>query len=158
MEAAHKDAFAEVCAVVDDTLIKGQGIIKLSDLHNIYVARLDKTPFSNQSYRSEKLKAKLTKSYNEKISFVQLGNKGRYQSCLVYTSSIDVGSLVQMTYELSSADKISDAALQLYSSIINRFKTSEAARWPPTARDLADHEHVLPSDLRKFLSILITGQ
>ena len=158
MEAAHRDAFAEVCAVADDKLIKGHGIIKLSDLRNIYDARLDKTPFSNQSYRSEKLKARLTKSENEKLLFVQLGNKGRYQPCIVYTSCIDVGSLVPMTYELSSADTIRDPALQLYSSIISRFKTFEAARWPPTARDPADHEHVLPLDLRKFLSILITGQ
>ena len=65
MEAAHKDAFTEVNAIVDNKLIKEGGIIKLSDLHEIYVARLEKTPFANPKYRSDSLKAKLVKSYNE---------------------------------------------------------------------------------------------
>ena len=80
MEAAHKDAFTEVCAIVDNKLINEGGIIKLSDLREIYVARLEKTPFANPKYRSDSLKAKLVKFYNEHLSFVQLGRQGRYQS------------------------------------------------------------------------------
>ena len=37
MEAAHKDAFTEVCATVDDKLIKEGSIIKLLDLRETYV-------------------------------------------------------------------------------------------------------------------------
>ena len=51
MEAAHKDAFTEVCAIVDNKLIKEGVIIKLSDLREIYVARLEKTQFANPKYR-----------------------------------------------------------------------------------------------------------
>ena len=51
MEAVHKDAFTEVCAIVDNKLITEGGIIKLSDLRRIYVARLEKTPFANPKYR-----------------------------------------------------------------------------------------------------------
>ena len=58
MEATHKDAFTEVCAIVDNKLIKEDGIINLSDLLEIYVARLEKTPFANPKYRSDSLKAK----------------------------------------------------------------------------------------------------
>ena len=47
MEATHKDVFTGVCAIVDNTLIKEGGIIKLSDLREIYVSRLEKTPFVN---------------------------------------------------------------------------------------------------------------
>ena len=70
MEAARKDALTEVCALVDNKLIKEGGIIKLSDMREIYVARLEKTPFANPKYRSDSLKAKLVKCYNEHLSFV----------------------------------------------------------------------------------------
>ena len=158
MEAAHKNAFTEVCAVVDNKLIKEGGIIKLSDLLETYVTRLETTPYANPKYRSDNLKAKLVKCYDENLSFVQLGSQGKYQSSLVYKSSIDISSLVRLTYELSSADRISKMALQLYESIIDKFKTTEAYRWPPTARDLEDQDGILPPDLQKFITILITGQ
>ena len=61
MEAAHKNAFTEVCAVVDNKLIKEGGIIKLSDLLETYVTRLEKIPYANPKYRSDNLKAKLVK-------------------------------------------------------------------------------------------------
>ena len=93
-------AFTEVCAIVDSKIIKEGGIIKLSDLREIYVARLEKTPFANPKYRSDSLKAKLVKCYNEHLPFVQLGRQGRYQSSLVHKSSVDIGSLIRMTYEL----------------------------------------------------------
>ena len=107
MEAAHKDAFTQVCAIVDNKLIKEGGIIKLSDLREICVARLEKTPFANPKYRSDSLKAKLVKCYDKHLSFVQLGRQGRYQSSLVHESSVDIGSLIGMTYELSSTDRLS---------------------------------------------------
>ena len=128
MEAARKDAFTEVCAIVDNKLIKEGGIIKLSELREIYVAGLEKTPFANPKYRSDSLKAKLVKCYNEHLSFVQLGRQGRYQSSLVHRSSVDIGFLIRMTYELSSTDMLSKMALQLYDSITEKFKTTEAYR------------------------------
>ena len=158
MEAAHRDAFTNVCSIVDNKLIKEGGIIKLSDLREIYVAGLEKTPFASPKYRSDNLKAKLVKCYNEQLSFVQLGSQGRYQSSIVYKSSVDIGSLVRMTYELSSTDRLSKMALQLYDSIIEKFKTTEAYLWPPTARDLEDQDDILPTDLKEFLTILITGR
>ena len=84
MELAHADAFKEVYVIVDDKLIKDGGIIKLSDLRSTYVKSLEKTAFANPKYRSENLKAKLIKCYNEHLSFVQLGSQGKYQSSLVY--------------------------------------------------------------------------
>ena len=89
---------------------------------------------------------------NENLSFVQLGSQGKYQSSLVYKSSIDISSPVRLTYELSSADRISKMALKLYESIIDKIKTIEADRWPPTARDLEDQDGILPPDLQKFLT------
>ena len=88
---------------------------------------------------------------------MQFGMQGRYQSSLVHRSPVDIGSLIRMTYELSSTDRLSKMALQLYDSITEKFKTTEAYWWPPTARDLEDQDDILPPDLMKFLTILITG-
>ena len=65
---------------------------------------------------------------------------------------------MRLTYELSSADRLSTMALQLYYSITEKFKMTEAYPWPPTARDLEDQDGILPSDLKKFLSLVITGE
>ena len=62
-----------------------------------------------------------------------------------------------MTYELSSTDRLSKMTLQLYDSITEKFKTTEAYRWPHTARELEDQDDILPPDLKKFLTILMTG-
>ena len=94
MEAAHKDAFTEVCAIVDDKLIKEGGIIKLSDLRETYVGRFEKTLFANPKYRSDNLKENLIKCYNCHLSFAQLGSQGKFQSSLVYKTSINTDSLV----------------------------------------------------------------
>ena len=83
--------------------------------------------------------------------------QGRYQSSLVHRSSVDIGSLIRMAYELSSTDRLSKMALQLYDSITEKIKTTEAYWWPPTARDLEDQDDILPPDLKKILTTLITG-
>ena len=62
-----------------------------------------------------------------------------------------------MTYELSSTDRLSKMALQLYDSIIEKFKTSEDYRWPTPAGDLEDQGDILPPDLKKCLTIIIPG-
>ena len=62
-----------------------------------------------------------------------------------------------MTCELSSTDRLSKMALQLYDSITEKFKTIKAYRWPHTARDLEDQDDILPPDLKKILTRLITG-
>ena len=141
-----------MCNNNDNKLIKEGGIIKLSDLREIYVARLEKTPFADPEYRSDSLKAKLVKCYDEHLSFVKLGRQGRYQSSLVHKSSVDIGSLIWLTYELtgSSTDRLSKMALQLYDSITEKFKTTEAYRWPPTARDLEDQDDILSHNLKKI--------
>ena len=108
MEDTHKDAFTKVCAIADNKLIKEGGISKLSDVRELY----EKTPAANLKYRSDNLKAKLVKCYNEHLSFVQLGRQGRYQSSLMHKSSVDTGSLIRMTYKLSSTDRLSKMARQ----------------------------------------------
>ena len=66
---------------------------------------------------------------------------------MVNISSVDIGSLIQMTYELSSTDRRSKMALQLYDSITEKLKTTEAYQWPPTARELEDQDDILTHNL-----------
>lgn len=80
-----------------------------------------------------------------------------FQSSVVYASSIGLDTLAQKLYKLSSTEKISDVALQLYENIMKKFKESGSAIWPPSARDLEQQDDVLPKDLEKFLFTLITG-
>ena len=42
----------------------------------VYVARLEKTPFANPEYRSDSLKTKLVKSYNEHHLCSLVGREG----------------------------------------------------------------------------------
>ena len=96
MEAVHKAAFIKVCSIINEKLITHRGIIKLSDLRSIYVKGLEDTAFSNPNYRSENLKVKLKNTYGEKITFAPIGSSGKFQTCLVYSSAIDVGALVKL--------------------------------------------------------------
>lgn len=76
---------------------------------------------------------KLTNHYVKQLLFVQLGGTV-FQSSVVYASSIGVENLAQKLFKLSSTEKISDVALQLYENIMRKFKETGAAIWPPTAR------------------------
>ena len=61
----------------------------------------------------------------------------------MYSSAIDVAALVQLTYQVSNDEKLTDVALSLNHMIASKFKASEPLRWPPTAKDL---------DTGKFIS------
>ena len=147
MEMAHQSAYNTVCATVEKKLIVKQGIVKLTDLQQQYVSVLEQSPFPNANYRSENLAAKLTKSYPQTLSFAKLEKKGKFQSQLVYSSAIEVGSAVSMAYELSTIDRTRDVALHLRNEIKNSFESSNPLRWPPTAKDLDISDSVIPEQL-----------
>ena len=96
------------------------------------------------------------KCYGKQLSFLQLGGT-KFNSSVVYASSSRLDTFAQKLYELSSTEKINDAALQLHANIIQKFKESGSTVWPPTAKDLEHQDDVLPRDLEKFIFTLITG-
>ena len=156
MESVHCSAFQKVCAIIEDKIIDRQDIMLLKDLKVEYTTALDGTPYANPKYRIENLIAKITKHYGNQLSFVQLGGT-KYHSSVVYASSTRLDTFAQNLYQLSNTDKISDVALKLHDIIMRKFKDSVSTIWPPTARDLEQQDDVLPRDLEKFISALITG-
>lgn len=159
MEAAHAKAFSHVCGIVDVDVLQKMAVTKLDQLRDIYVEKLRGTEFENDDYRSEKLKKKLVKHYDDKISFQPLrSDSSHFESYLIYNSRSDVGKAVMEAYLLGKADKTKDVALSLRSDVLKAHKDSEPVPWPPTAHDLESSNFTLPEDLEKFLIILFTGK
>ena len=118
--------------------------------------------FSKPDYRSEMLKDRLQNHEIHKfIAFAKVnpGNKGCISFYLVYNASVSVADAVTYAYKLGSQDKYEDVALLLSCLIQQVFCESRLLPWPPTAEDLEVHSlnDVLPTDLIKFLSAVITG-
>jgi len=158
LELAHRETYLKVCQKIDRDIICDKKIVKLSELRQLYISGLADTEFPNPNYRSENLKAKLEKdvTYCGKLSFCKLGNQ--FTSCIVYSSDIDVNCAVKSAYELGSIDMIQDAAMYLHQLIMRHFEESEELKWPPTPKDLENSDGIIPPQLEKFLSYVITGK
>lgn len=76
MQMAHQAAYNKVCATVEKTLVVKQGVVKMTDLLQEYVAHLQESHSNGLRYRSENLKAKLMKSYPRSLSFAKLAKTG----------------------------------------------------------------------------------
>jgi hypothetical protein len=155
MEIAHKKAYERVCTTIEANMIAKQGMVKMTDLLQQYVSKLQESPFPNPNYRSENLVAKLKKSYPQSLSFAQFAKTGEFQ--FVYSSAISAETAVCKAYELSITESTRDVALHLRNEVKNAFESSDALRWPPTARDFDVSESVLPEELEKFLRLFIIG-
>ena len=159
MEAAHAKAFDCVCAIVDINILQKMAVMKLDHLRDRYISHLKGTEYSNEGYRSEKLKAKLVKHYEKKISFQPLrSDSGHFESYLVFNSMADLGKAVMQAYLLGKTDKTRDVALSLRSDVQKAHRDSVPLPWPPSAWDLENSDITLPEDLEKFLLFLITGK
>ena len=158
LELAHRETYLKVCQKIDRDIICDKKIVKLSELRQLYISGLADTEFPNPNYRSENLKAKLEKdvTYCGKLSFCKLGNQ--FTSCIVYSSDIDVNCAVKSAYELGSIDMIQDAAMYLHQLIMRHFEESEELKWPPTPKDLENSDGIIPPQLEKFLSYVVTGK
>ena len=159
MRRSHTKAFLSVCTVVDERILCEMEVIKLNHLHEIYISELENTKYSNDNYKSGKLKAKLIKQYEGQLSFQALRlPTGIYESDLVYNSSTDVGKVVEQAYLLGMEDQTKNVALTLRTCVQRAYKDSTPLPWPPTARDLENLDITLPKELKKFLEFLITGK
>ena len=159
MRRSHTKAFLSVCTVVDERILCEMEVIKLNHMHEIYISELENMKYSNDNYKSGKLKAKLIKQYEGQLSFQALRLlTGIYESDLVYNSSTDVGKVVEQAYLLGMEDQTKNVALTLRTCVQRAYKDSTPLPWPPTARDLKNSDITLPKELKKFLEFLITGK
>ena len=84
---------------------------------------------------------------------------GCIEQYLVYSSSMTTSEAISILYNKNSKNNLEEAALHLRDSIQRCFHNSSNLPWPPAANDLDNilPEKILPSELIKVLSLIITG-
>lgn len=90
---------------INKRVLKDKEIIQMSELCNIYIHVLEDEGNPNKNFRSEKLKAKLTKhGTNSKIRFVKviLGNKGFISYSFVFSASLTTEDAIARAYKLGA--------------------------------------------------------
>ncbi|KAK5856857.1 hypothetical protein PBY51_008423 [Eleginops maclovinus] len=151
-------AFNAVLDVIEDVVIRQKKSVQLASLRPAYTQELERNGFPNPENRSEKLKSKLEKHQGIAFAKFTADDKGCITYNLVYNGSLSVSDAVAHAYKLGSKDKYEDMALLLRGTIQNTFRASKTLSWPPTADDLVTSlDNLLPSDLMKFLTLIISG-
>ena len=153
---AHQRAFQNVCNSVEINVLEKNKLVKLSELQKIYTESLDESEHSNPRFRNENLKAKLIKKYNNQIMFCEMGSSGKYQSSIVFNSSLDIKTAVMQAYVFGSSDAIKDVGNLMHNKIAEFHEKSPDIKWPLTPKDLENLE--IPEDLTKLLSYIICGK
>ena len=78
---------------------------------------------------------------------------------LVYSSNMTVSDALSGAYSLGSTDKYQDVSLVLRGGILKVHRECPELPWPPTADDMTlNAANLLPADLIRFLSLLISGK
>ena len=157
-EAVHREALNAVQEVIDSQVIHLKKVLKLSQLRDLYVRKLEKTEFANPNYRGENLKTNLEKKYGTKLKFIKMDSKGKFTSYLVVDCETDIESAVKFAFELGNADTITDTALAIRKDVLDAFEDDEEFSWPPTVHSITSQSKSLPPNLSKFLSILFSGK
>ena len=84
-------------------------------------------------------------------------NTGNIREYLIYNTKMNLGEAVKQAYILGASDKTRDVALGLRSAVQKASNDAEPLQWPPSARYLESLNIPIPSELDKFLFLLITG-
>lgn len=111
MVEAHANAFASVCKIVDDVVLKQRNILMLKNLCDTYRHTLENSDHKNPNFRSENLKTKLEKHYGSHLSFCPLG---QFHSYILYNSNVEINQVMKYAYELGSKDVIETAGARLH--------------------------------------------
>uniref|UniRef100_UPI00358E566E uncharacterized protein n=1 Tax=Myxine glutinosa TaxID=7769 RepID=UPI00358E566E len=162
MSAAHEKAFNSVLEHIQTQVIQQNKVLQLSSLRLLYVEELKLNGYENSNYRSEKLLKRLQNDpIKEHIHFTKVD----HDKCdvisfwLVHSSNITVSNALARAFTPGSTNKNQNVALQLRQGILQAFRECKDQPWPPTAEDMElNPEDILPPDLVRFLSVLMTGK
>ena len=159
LENAHKSACDFILETISKNIIEDEQVMKLTDLRNLYVSELNKTEFSNDDYRGEKLKSKLEKHdfLSKMISFVKLEESTKWQTYLVFSNKMDLSKAVQYSYTLGKRDTKVDVANYLRTQVLDAFSTTESSQWPPDSSYMKKTD-MIPQELLHFLTVIISGK
>lgn len=130
----HSDAFEYICKYIEETIITGQKVERLSMIRERYLKYiLEHHPEDySENYRSFKLKDKLVNHFGARISFWQASTN---RSQLVYASAIHKGQSIEVAFELACSDekRLEEAAMVLRRHIENSKQLSGDMPWPPSS-------------------------
>ena len=101
----YDKAFDKLAKEVNEKIIDGMEIISMSVLHEISIELLHEEGIDSETYRTEKLKVRLTKCFGESLGFWH--PRYRVESEIVYFNLIPKGMMVEEK-QMHSQDQVND--------------------------------------------------
>ena len=156
-QQAHGDAFEYLCTYIEEQIMVGQNVERMTMLRERYLAYLlEHYPAEyNENYKTYKLKEKLIKHFAGKLCFWQPS----YKSELVYAADTQ-GQAVEMAFELAASEekRLQESAMILRRQVINSQRQSEAMPWPPSSSWLLSGQRKPPDIVKNFFACAITSK
>ena len=156
--AAHSEVFRYICEYVEEHIIKGCNVERVTMLKEKYLLYLQEhyPPIYNPNYKTYKLKNKLEKYFGHRVKFWA----PNYRSELVYSDLLPVGQAVEAAFEIAASEErfLQEAAMMLKRQLMDAKRNAAVLPWPPTAAQLVSKENKPPPILINFLSHLLCGK
>ena len=155
---AHQEAFNFVCQYIEDTIIRGGNVERVTMLREKYLSHLQENypDEYNPNYKTDKLKRKLAKHFGNRLQYWQ----PNYKSDLVYATDILKGLAIEEPFEMASSDEriVEECGLLLRRNILDMQKKQENMPWPPKASYFLSKSAYIPGLLQGLLSFTISGK
>ena len=152
---AHSTAFEHLCLYVEESIIAGAKVHRMSYLKEMYLAfMLENTPeHYNEHYKTEKLKEKLINYFKDRIRVVRSSSG----SDLVYSiNMLGHGSDFESSFREADGNQLEECAIYIRRLILKAKEDCPQMPWPPSADYLEDNIRI-PEELTRFLTRLITS-
>ena len=162
----YDEAFEELRKEIEMRLFESLEVLKMSTLKAKYVELLSRKGVHNPDYRCEKLKARLKRSFGEKVGFWH--PRHRSETELIYYDEVPKGQVVECGFNSCEEEAFAgegDRPVNVISSeIYHCAKTVRAAilnydakmPWPPNATDLKEFDVALPPVVHNLLTWILT--
>ena len=150
--------------ILEPKLFEQFEVLRMAELRERYIEKLQLQGINNRFYRSEKLKARIQKAYPGRVSFWH--PRYRSESELVYCNDVPNGQFVERAVNVNKVedtnvkrDSITDdnyiyyAAKNIRASLMSQ---DAAMPWPPHAIDVSSNRISLPDSVCNFLTWILT--
>jgi hypothetical protein len=155
---ASNAAFEHVCAYIQDAVIVGHMVVRMTMLRDRYLAYIqEQSPdFYNPAYQTHVLKERLVRHFKKELTFSRT-DRG---SELVFASTLDVASAIRVAFEATASENrmLEEAAIVLNRHITCMYHNSPEMPWPPSASYLNSDAMKPPEVLTDFITMVITGK
>ena len=130
--AAHSEVFRYICEYVEEHIIKGCNVERVTMLKEKYLLYLQEhyPPIYNPNYKTYKLKNKLEKYFGHRVKFWA----PNYRSELIYSDLLPVGQAVEAAFEIAASEErfLQEAAMMLKRQLMDAKRNAAVLPWPPT--------------------------